>query len=231
MIKAVFFDFYNTLVRFDPPREDLQRQALSEFGIEVPREGLLRGYAAADRFWSQENARSAVQTRTPEEQLQVYSQYEKIILEQAGHEVSLELAGRIFGRLRQLNRGLALHDDVMPTLALLQPRGLTLGLLSNIHRDLEELCQKLGLSSYFNFLLTSQEVGAEKPHPPIFLAALEKAQVQPQEAMHVGDQYYSDVLGAQGVGIKAILLDRDGLEEAPTDCPRISRLPEIVRYL
>ena len=37
MIRAVFFDFYHTLVTFDPPREELQASACREFGIEVGR--------------------------------------------------------------------------------------------------------------------------------------------------------------------------------------------------
>ena len=51
MIKAVFFDLYYTLVRYDPPREDLARESLSEFGIEASLEALRRGLSVADEFF------------------------------------------------------------------------------------------------------------------------------------------------------------------------------------
>ena len=74
-------------------------------------------------------------------------------------------------------------------------------------------------------------MGRGKPHSPIFLTALERAGVEPHEALHVGDSYASDVLGAQGVGIYPLLLDRDGTQTLITDCPRISSLMEVVEHL
>jgi putative hydrolase of the HAD superfamily len=74
-------------------------------------------------------------------------------------------------------------------------------------------------------------VGADKPKPPIFLKALELAKVKPEAALHIGDQHQNDVLGARGVGIMGILLDRDNLSPEITDCPRIKSLTEIADYL
>jgi len=70
------------------------------------------------------------------------------------------------------------------------------------------MCRELGIAEYLDFTVTSAEAGADKPQPPIFLKALELAQVTAAEAVHVGDQYQNDVLGARGVGIAPILLDR-----------------------
>ena len=64
----------------------------------------------------------------------------------------------------------------------------------------------------------------QKPHPPIFLAALSKAGVEPHEALHVGDQVTSDIQGARSVGINPVLLDRDGNHPGFDDCPRIETL-------
>ena len=114
---------------------------------------------------------------------------------------------------------------------MLKLQSLTLGVLSNINRDMDALSQELGLEIYLDFTVTSGEVGAGKPHPPIFLAALERAGVEPHEALHVGDSYSSDVLGARGVGIQPLLLDRDGLHADVTDCPRIASLMEVPEYL
>jgi len=80
-------------------------------------------------------------------------------------------------------------------------------------------------------VVTSSEVGANKPEPPIFLAALERARVDASEAAYIGDQYETDVVGARGVGIKPILIDRYDLLPEVSDCPRIHTLTEVVEYI
>ena len=84
MIKAVFFDLYNTLVSYDPPREELQARALKEFGIEVSPEVFRRPLAIADEFIYQELVRSSLTRRSKEEQMAVWAKYEEILLREAG---------------------------------------------------------------------------------------------------------------------------------------------------
>ena len=57
-------------------------------------------------------------------------------------------------------------------------------------------------SPYLDLVVTSGEVGMEKPHPPIFHEALRRAGVEAGDAAHVGDQLSSDVDGARNVGIQ-----------------------------
>ncbi|HEY49023.1 MAG TPA: HAD-IA family hydrolase [Dehalococcoidia bacterium] len=231
MIKAVFFDFYSTLTSFDPPREELQASACREFGISVDPLALPRGYWIADDFMSRENARFPIQKRPKKDEQEFWADYEAVLLKEAGVEISRELALRIFTRVRQLDRSLVLFDDVLPTLEMVKARGIVLGLVSNLSRRLDSYCDELGLTLYIDFTLTSSEVDAEKPHTPIFLTALERAGVSATEAIHVGDQYYADVIGARAAGIKPLLLDRDGFWEGVNDCPRIRSLREIMNHL
>jgi putative hydrolase of the HAD superfamily len=228
MIKAVFFDFYNTLGRFWPPREVLQAEASGEFGIRVTPEGVVLGYDLADAFMAREVARQPLRERGRQGVKDFFAEYQRLVLRGAGVEVPLDLALKVSARLRQLSYGFALYDDVLPTLDVLKKRGLVLGLLSNNEGDMEKLGQELGLSQYLDFAISSEDVGATKPHPAMFLDALRRAQVEPQEAMHVGDQYEADVRGARGVGIHPVLIDRDGLKTDVQDCPRIEGLPEVV---
>jgi putative hydrolase of the HAD superfamily len=228
VIKAVFFDFYNTLGRFYPPREELQAAACGEFGIQVTPEGITLGYALADAYMAREVARLPLRRRGSQGVKDFFAEYQRLILRGVGMEVSSELALKVSARLRQLSYGFALYDDVLPTLDVLKRQGLTLALLSNNEGDISKLCDDLGLSPYLDFAINPEEAGLGKPHPAIFLDALKRAQVEPQEALHVGDQYETDVKGARDVGIHPVLLDRDGLKTHVQDCPRIEGLAELV---
>ena len=84
---------------------------------------------------------------------------------------------------------------------------------------------------YLDMVLSSQEIGSAKPDPLIFIAALKKLNVQAREAIYIGDQYETDVLGARGAGINPILIDRFDLYLQISDCPRIRSLSEVLKYL
>jgi len=231
--KAVFLDWFNTLARFEPPREEIHRQALQEFGVRAVAEKLRFGVVEADKYWFEENIKSKVLTRSPEEQTEIGIRYQRILLTEAGVELTKDILLKVFKRARELHQGMtfALFEDVLPGLKELKKLKLVLGLLTNMDRDMAPICRQLGVAPYLDFVVTSQEVGSDKPRPPIFLAALERAGVNASEAIHVGDQYKIDVVGARGVGISPILIDRDNLSSDVADCPRIRLLSEITNYL
>ncbi|MFC2024984.1 HAD family hydrolase [Chloroflexota bacterium] len=235
MVKAVFFDWFNTLAHYDPPREELQSQVLQEFGINVSPQKLIRGILIADRDIYEESAEFPLRKRSPEEQAKIYTRYQKTVLTEAGVDVSSEpeMPLKTMKRMQRLAQGMrfVLFDDVLSTLKTLKERNLTLGLLTNLDTNMESICRELGLEPYIDFTVTSGEVGVDKPKPLIFLAALEKAGVNASEAVHVGDQYKLDILGARGVGITPILIDRYDSYPEVSDCPRIHRLIELTKYL
>ena len=235
MIRAVFFDLYGTLVLFHPPREEVQAQACQPFGFRVTREGLDKGYLVADEYMVEANASQRPMSQmTPQERDLFFARYEQLVLQGAGIDVDLETSGRVWANVQEIPHGFVLFDDVLPVLDMLKLRELTLGTLTNIgwdRWDIDQICEDLGLASYLDFVITSSEVGRGKPHPPIFLAALERAEVGPAEALMVGDSYSSDVQGARGVGIRPLLLDREGMMSNVDDCTKISSLMEILYYL
>jgi len=231
MIKAVFFDFYNTLVDYDPPREETQSKVLGELGIKVNPKALRRPIMVADDFLSQEHARLSLGKRSKEETMALYGQYQGMILREAGLEASAELIGNILKKWMSIDLKMALYKDVAPALDELKERGLTLGLISNVDRDISADYEKLGLGNWLQLKITSQDVGFSKPHPEIFQAALKQAGVKPAEAIYVGDQYQIDVVGANGAGMRGILIDRNGFFEDITDSPRIRSLAEVAQHL
>lgn len=231
MIKAVFFDFYNTLVSFWPPLDEIQQAACGELGLGVTKKGIRKGYSLADEFMASENALSPLADRSVQDRDTFFADYERLILKGAGLDVSLHLAREIWQLAAQVPKELGLFDDVLPALELLKGRGVILGVISNLRRDMDELCRQLKLDPYLDFCVTSLEAGAEKPHSPIFLAALQRAHVSAQEAVHVGDQYQADVEGARAVGIIPVLLDREGWYQNVNDCYKIETLPQLDQVL
>jgi putative hydrolase of the HAD superfamily len=102
-------------------------------------------------------------------------------------------------------RRLAAHTHAL--LESLRELGLRLGLVSNafdpgwlLHRDLEQM----GLEQRLDYSVFSSEVGTRKPHPAIFVRALEALEVSPERALFVGDRLYEDVRGAGELGMTTV---------------------------
>lgn len=159
--------------------------------------------------------------------------YQGIILNEAAIHPSRDLAYRIAWRSQELlgNKEFVLFDDALPVLCDLKARKLVTALLTNATRTQISVYRKLGLEPLLDVVITSEEVGEEKPKPRIFLTALERAGLAASEVLYVGDQYAADVLGARGVGIEALLLDRNDFSPEVTDCPRIRSLGEVLRFI
>ena len=101
-----------------------------------------------------------------------------------------------------------LFEDALPTLAELRRHGLKVALISNTGRDLELFVSHHGLD--VDAAISSRAHGKVKPHPSIFRAMLERLDVAPAEAAMVGDSPDDDLAGARALGIRAVLIDREG---------------------
>jgi putative hydrolase of the HAD superfamily len=231
--KAVFFDWFNTLTTYHPPREDAYILACRDLGLEVTTGQLSRGLLLADQFYSDENARSPIKKREPKEMIAVYVRYGQVALRGAGLPDGEETVLRVMEKVRGAFNSprFALYDDVLPALGVLKSCGVVMGLISNIDQDIKPVCSELGLDTYITHVITSNDVRSEKPHPLIFLAALDSAGVEAEESVYVGDQYSCDVVGARGVGMRPVLVDRYDLFPEIADCARIRSLAELVDNL
>ena len=106
------------------------------------------------------------------------------------------------------------YPDVVPAVDAHARCGLRLGVISNFVWGGPELIHDLELAGHFDGLTISARVGFQKPHRGIFEHALAQLKVAPNRALHVGDSYAADVLGARRVGIEAVLIDRGGGDPA-----------------
>ena len=227
MIKAISFDLYNTLVQFWPPLDEVQQAACLELGLNVCKSSIRKGYAVADVYFNEENGRRSLGLRSADERLDFFARYEQMILESAGVPVSLGLAKQVWTMAMTIPKDFVPFEETIPALEGLRAKGYRLGVLSNLRRDMDELCGKLGLTPYLDFCINPSQQGGEKPDPAMFLEALKQTSVTADEAVHVGDQYGSDVLGARAVGMHGVLIDRGGWRDDITDCPKIASLAEL----
>ena len=99
-------------------------------------------------------------------------------------------------------------SDVIPTLTKLRDRGLKLALVSNTFIPgfvLDKHLQMHDLLEFFPIRVYSSAVGVCKPHPRIFEEALRQVGVDACDALFVGDIVRKDIVGAQRVGMRAVL--------------------------
>jgi putative hydrolase of the HAD superfamily len=121
-------------------------------------------------------------------------------------------------------------DDVKPTLKTLRGQGYVMGMVSNRSKSLEEEMDNLGFLPYFDFWTTAAEVDSWKPDPGIFEHALFLSEGNPETTAYIGDNYYTDVVGAQQVGIYPILYDpRNVFPDA--ECQVITKIGDLIAQI
>jgi len=105
-----------------------------------------------------------------------------------------------------------------------------LAVISNSDGTMSRLLKHLDLARYFRTVTDSGVVGHQKPSPEIFHLALQSIGAVPKTSVYIGDVYTIDILGAQNVGMQAILSDRLGTY-SELDVPKISKLDELEALL
>lgn len=136
------------------------------------------------------------------------------ILEAAGVPPEPELVRELTARTTTfLQTGVSLWEDSVPVMRELRRRGLPLAIVSNCDHSTRPVVERLGLYDEADAVILSFEVGAAKPSPEIYRAALERLEVEAGDALFVDDQAgYCD--GAAALGIQTVLIVRDGAEPA-----------------
>lgn len=165
----------------------------------------------------------------------IFRRFMTMILEESAVELSPESLGRVLDELEDYHLAHNLwgrpHPFAGRVLADLHRLGVKLAVVSNSGGDLEPLLARHGLLRDLDVVIDSGIVGVEKPDPRIFLLAAERVGVAPGEAVHVGDLYSVDVVGARAAGVEPVLVDPGNLWPQ-SDCVKIrdlTALPELVR--
>ena len=120
------------------------------------------------------------------------------------NELACQLASRVKAQYLTPG-GWVVFDDTRPALTACHERGWRQCILSNHVPELPDLVGVLGLADFFEDVISSANVGYEKPRPEIFNLARSSAH-HPPVAWMVGDSLEADVLGAERAGLRGILV-------------------------
>jgi putative hydrolase of the HAD superfamily len=134
---------------------------------------------------------------------------EQIVLGMGGDASAARACATEMVREWERHENFSLYEDALPALDELRRHELKVGLISNGQRDLEEFAEHHALD--VDAIVGSKAHGRVKPHASIFVAALQALSTRPDETVMVGDSFEDDIEGARALGLRAILLDRDGV--------------------
>lgn len=208
-VQAVVFDWGGTLTPWhDVDLLDLWRMVARAIAPERSEELAVALLAAEDASWAETRA-SCRSTTTAE------------ILARAcaatGVDVAAELHERhVEAHVEAFTPYTHARPEAPGVLAALRERGLRIGLLSNTHwpREWHErFLDRDGLADLIDVRVYTSEIAHTKPHPEAFRAVLGRLGVGPARAVFVGDRPHDDIRGAQGVGMRGVLVPNGRVEE------------------
>ncbi len=230
VVRAVFFDVGNTLVYPYPSVSEVCHELLSRAGHERDL-GLIDSYMPlVDEYYEDRYREDDTFWTDREETSKVWIGMYSLLCRKLGIEdMAEELARAVYDEFGFPHRWRT-YEDVAPALTRLRSQGLRVGIISNWDDRLVCLLDGLGVSHLLDTVISSADVGLHKPDPRIFELACERLQVEPHEAMHVGDHHYADVLGADAAGMVPVLIDRHG-GQAPSSGRFLRTLDELDEYL
>lgn len=206
MIRAVCFDAGATLLRPDPPVEEVYGRVFQADGARFTPEQLQGALLAT---WKDVQAMRGDRYGGVTGEVDFWRAFlSRVRGRLDGGEVSPEAFSRLATHFRDPASWMV-YADVRPTLEALRDRGLALAVISNWDSHLPSLLDALRLTPYFRTISVSAIEATGKPESAIFLRTCERLGVSPSEALHVGDSPTDDVEGAEGAGLSAVLLDRD----------------------
>jgi HAD superfamily hydrolase (TIGR01549 family) len=236
VIDLVTFDLYDTLIELNPPRWERLAEAARTLGIAADPLVLREADRIAEDYFTVENGRLPVRERGAQEREAFRLELMRRWLEAAGlpHDPETTRGMRLayvseFEEVPDYHH-YRLFDDVLPALRMVRRAGIKTAVISNADDDVTVVCVHFDFAPLMDLIVTSALVGYEKPDPRTYYAALEPLQVDPERALHIGDQPNSDVIGARGIGMGAVLLDRYGRHNG-TDIPTVNTLTELAEQV
>ena len=199
---TVFLDALGTLVWLEPPAPRLRR-LLAEHGHNVTEERAAAAFAAEISYYLDHHLEGSDPAALDE----LRDRCARIVAD------VLDLPALDHAEARRAMLGALSFEpypEVAGVLRELRVRRHALVVVSNWDCSLPGWLEGAGLRDLLDDVVSSAAVGAAKPDPAIFAAALVRAGARPEDTVHVGDSLEKDVAGARAAGIRPVLVYRDG---------------------
>jgi putative hydrolase of the HAD superfamily len=214
---AVLLDALGTLVHLQPPGPRLRASLASRLGLEVGADRAQAAMQAEMRHYRAHCVRAHDDATLAALRLECADVLaDALAADVSGPEVLPCLTDALV---------FTLYDDVVPALTALSTAGLRLAVVSNWDVSLLTTLERLRIADRFEAIVYSAEVGASKPDPRPFSAALDRLGITADEAVHVGDDEVADRQGATAAGVRAIVIHRRS-PPPPGDIASLAELPE-----
>ena len=196
MIRAVLFDWYDTLAHVNGEAIVAGRRAMAErAGVDPER--------MADLWRDTAQQRMLGALGDLDEQI-------TLLLRRLDREPAPELVRELAEfDVRAWQEAVTLYPDARTTLETLKARGCKLGVLSNCSHEAGAVIERAGLDHLFDALALSFRLGVAKPQPEIYHVALDMLAVAPQETMFVADGAFGELDAARALRIVAVLIEQE----------------------
>jgi HAD superfamily hydrolase (TIGR01662 family) len=123
-----------------------------------------------------------------------------------GFDLSAERQARLDAGMGEFFNARDLYPDVRPCFARMKQSGYMVGIAGNQTARAGQFIRELNLPA--DFILTSDDIGAEKPDPAFFKPVIERTGFEAPEVAYVGDRVENDILPARDAGLTTVLLRR-----------------------
>lgn len=223
-VDAVLLDAFGTILSLEPPGPRLAAE-LGLLGIVVSEAAATRAFGLEIAYYLEHH----LEGRDAASLDDLRGRCAEVI------RAALGLPKETRGEVRTAMLG-AIRFTPQPAapgaLAELRAAGVTLVAASNWDCSLPEVLDGAGLGPLLDAVVTSAGVGAAKPDPRLFAAALTRVDILPERAVHVGDSVEHDVAGARAAGLRAVLVwDGDRGAEPPDEVTVVRSLAELPSLL
>lgn len=203
--KAIFFDRDGTLTYFNPEKEAWRDTIISQWSgkpFELPHDKMMKlfGFAVEGRSpWY----------KTLDDEREFFKRYYRHLLIGEGVQDELDTRAKLLFTELWCNNDRVLFPETVEVLEYFKEHGYKIGVISDTSPSLAYTLQQLGIAKYFTSFTASSLVGAGKPSPIIFDAALSAQRVTADESLYV-DDYKPEADGAREQGFTSFLIDRSG---------------------
>jgi len=233
IVNTIIFDFDGTLRHDRPEASELVAQFIRDKGVQVSPETNRRARRWEHYYWGQSPELALDKEKFGEMENLFWNNYlvRNLIAFDCSTESAQELAPQAALHMKEAYQPEDwVPPETLPTLQTLRSNGYQVGLLSNRQSPCDDRLEELGLDGCFDLVLVAGEVDAWKPDPGIFHEALRRLDATPSQTAHIGDNFYTDVIGAQNAGMHPILYDPGGVfPEA--ECPVLQSLEGVLDIL